>query len=410
MNISETENFSISVLNDVVLKPTTMSILNVNVRSLKKHLNDLEAFIHSLESPPNLICLTETWLTDNDDIDSLLVPGYNIYAVKNRNTHGGGVTIQIQDSMSLLETHSTEMEETLLVSLQYKKYRFELATVYNPPRTNKLKFVEKLDNFLNDLTSLNCPTVITGDFNIDTHLKNQLQSNYLCTISSNDFELANLETTRETSNSSTCVHHFIYQNFASPEFSVLTHENFADHYPILMKWPINIDTHLKNQLQSNYLCTISSNDFELANLETTRETSNSSTCLHHFLYQNFASPEFSVLTHENFADHYPILMKWPNNVDTEQNYLPFRDISFIKDQKKLSNYLTDLDWSLSNRCHFLEFYGTNELFTKINNLFLETTNKYAPLKCLADKKSKVPKWFTNSLKNLRFKKIKQIVA
>ena len=70
--------------------------------------------------------------------------------------------IQIQDSISLLETHSTDMDETLLVSLQYKKYRFKLATVYNPPRTNKMKFVEKLDTFLNDLTSVNCPTVITS--------------------------------------------------------------------------------------------------------------------------------------------------------------------------------------------------------------------------------------------------------
>ena len=94
-----------------------------------------------------MLCLTETWLTVNDDIDSLMVPGYNNSAIKNRNTHGGGVLIQIQDSISLLETHSTEMEETLLVSLQYKKYRFKLATVYNPPRTIKLKFVKKLENF-----------------------------------------------------------------------------------------------------------------------------------------------------------------------------------------------------------------------------------------------------------------------
>ena len=99
-------------------------------------------------------------------------------------------------------------------------------------------------------------------------------------------------------------------------------------------------------------------------------------------------------------------MKWPINVDTEQNYLPFRDISFIKDQEHLSNYLTDLDWNLRNRCHFLDSDSTNELFTKFNNIFLETTNKYAPLKCLTNKKSKVPKWFTNSLKNLRFKKNK----
>ena len=309
-----------------------MSILTVNVCSLQKHLNDLEALIHSLESPPNVICFTETWLTDNDDIDSLLVPGYNNYAIKNRNPHGGGVIIQIQDFMSVLETHSTELEETLLVSLQYKKYRFKLPIVYNPPRTNKLKFVEKLDSFLNDLTSLNCPTVLTSDFNIDTYVTNQLQSNYLCTIS-----------------------------------------------------PI---------------------DFELAKLETISETSNSTTCLDHFKYQNFASPEFSVQTLENILDHYPILMKWPINVDTEQNYLPFRDISFIKDQERLSNYITDLEWSPRNRCPILESDGTNELFTKINNLFLETANKCAPLKCLADKKSEVPKWFTNSLKNLRFKKNK----
>ena len=157
-------------------------------------------------------------------------------------THGGGVMIKIQDSMSLLEAHSTEMEETLLVSLQYKRYRFKLATVYNPPRTNKLKFAEKFDNFLNDLTFLNCPTVITGDFKIDTHVKNELQSNYLFLISFNDFELANLENTRQTSNSTTCLDHFIYQNFASPEFSVLTHKNFSDHYPILIKWPINVYT------------------------------------------------------------------------------------------------------------------------------------------------------------------------
>ena len=67
-----------------------------------------------------------------------------------------------------------------------------------------------------------------------------------------------------------------------------------------------------------------------------------------FIYQNFASPEFSVLTHEKFSDHYPILMKWPINVDTELNFLPFRDTSFIKDQQQLSNYLTDADWSLRN--------------------------------------------------------------
>ena len=152
-------NHNVNHNNLSSIPPTSLTILTVNVRSLKKHVHDLETLVHSIESPPDIICLTETWLSDNDDIDSLLVPGYNNYVVKDRNTHGGGVMIQIYDSISLLETLPTDMEETLLVSLQYKKFKFKLATVYNPPRTNKLKFVEKLHKFLNDLTSLNCPTV-----------------------------------------------------------------------------------------------------------------------------------------------------------------------------------------------------------------------------------------------------------
>ena len=62
---------------------TPLFVLTVNVRSLKKHQSDLEALIHSLESPPNVICLTEIWLIDNDNNDSLLVPGYYKNAIKN---------------------------------------------------------------------------------------------------------------------------------------------------------------------------------------------------------------------------------------------------------------------------------------------------------------------------------------
>ena len=51
--------------------------------------------------------------------------------------------IQIDDPISLLETHSTDMDEILLVSLQYKKYRFNLAAVYKPPRRKQMKNRQK---------------------------------------------------------------------------------------------------------------------------------------------------------------------------------------------------------------------------------------------------------------------------
>ena len=39
----------------------------MNVQSLRKHHDELEALVNSLESPPDIICLSETWLHEYDD-------------------------------------------------------------------------------------------------------------------------------------------------------------------------------------------------------------------------------------------------------------------------------------------------------------------------------------------------------
>ena len=41
-------------------KLKSLSVLNVNVRSLKSHLDKLEALVLRPESPPAIFCLTET--------------------------------------------------------------------------------------------------------------------------------------------------------------------------------------------------------------------------------------------------------------------------------------------------------------------------------------------------------------
>ena len=53
---------------------TKVSVMHLNVRSLKPHYEKLEALILSLESPPDVICLTKTWLTANDDPKCHLLP------------------------------------------------------------------------------------------------------------------------------------------------------------------------------------------------------------------------------------------------------------------------------------------------------------------------------------------------
>ena len=60
------------------------SVLHLNTMSLKPHFEKLEALILSLESPPDIICLSETWLNHNDNSRGYLVNGYYDFLVKNR--------------------------------------------------------------------------------------------------------------------------------------------------------------------------------------------------------------------------------------------------------------------------------------------------------------------------------------
>ena len=65
-----------------------VTIMHINVRSIKKNLDNLEALILGLESPPSVLCLSETWLKENDDPKCYLIQGYNQLIVKTRIPRG----------------------------------------------------------------------------------------------------------------------------------------------------------------------------------------------------------------------------------------------------------------------------------------------------------------------------------
>ena len=60
----------------------TISVLHLNVRSMKPHFDKLESLVIGLESPLEILCLTETWLSENDNFNAYLINGYNQHFVK----------------------------------------------------------------------------------------------------------------------------------------------------------------------------------------------------------------------------------------------------------------------------------------------------------------------------------------
>ena len=208
--------------------------LNVNVRSIKKNLSKLESLILSFNDTPDILCLTETWLNDEDDPELYLVNGYTQVKSKNRSTKGGGVMIQCKRDITITKEIETNFEECVFLEINTKTNYTKLAVIYNKPRTNKTSFLKVLEKFLEKQNSLSKPFVLCGDLNIDTVQQNQLTKDFLNCITSNSFKLANFEPTRVTESSSTCLDHFIYQNLKSIKVETLEHENFSDHYPVLL--------------------------------------------------------------------------------------------------------------------------------------------------------------------------------
>ena len=64
--------------------PKRSTILGLNVQSLRFHQTDLALLLDTMTSKPDIILLTETWLTENDPIDKLNIKSYQPFESKPR--------------------------------------------------------------------------------------------------------------------------------------------------------------------------------------------------------------------------------------------------------------------------------------------------------------------------------------
>ena len=156
---------------------------------------------------PDVICLAETWLSETDEISNYLVTGYNSFVATSRNSKGGGVMLQCSKFCSITTESKIDFQEALCVDICKNIQTFRTVVVYNPPRSNKVEFVNMMDKFLENLSWSNKSVIICGDMK-----NNLLRRNYLNSITANGFCISSPEPTRSTNEYSSCLDHFIYQN------------------------------------------------------------------------------------------------------------------------------------------------------------------------------------------------------
>ena len=129
--------------------------------------------------------------------------------------------VQVKENVKILRQLETPFEESIFAEVEKNTFRLKIGVNYNAPRTNKLQFVNQLEDFLEGNNSTSEKVLTCGDFNLNTLQENQLSANYINSIISYGFEVFVIEATRVSATSSTCIDHFIYKNLSNARTKVM---------------------------------------------------------------------------------------------------------------------------------------------------------------------------------------------
>ena len=141
-------------------------VLYFSARSLIPIMDILCTFVESHK--PSVVCLVETWLSEDISHWELLLPDYQVLRL-DRNRHGGGVIMYVNIRLSVkLLLSGPDGLELLAVSLFAPRTTTKhcITLLYRPP-SSPVSYFENLCNALQFLNpSIYSNFLLIGDFNI----------------------------------------------------------------------------------------------------------------------------------------------------------------------------------------------------------------------------------------------------
>jgi hypothetical protein len=223
------------------------SLMHLNCRSIVKNGQDVESFLLSLHSKPQVCMFSETWLTG-----AVLPPqfyGYKGFHQMRSGKSSGGVSIYVSMNATtdVLKLPVFNAFEVIALQVMVNQLDAFLAVcVYRPPNTNVDVFFEELDSMLVYLAR-EYPSVskwaVGGDFNVNLLQSDDHTDKFMDVLISHNLFPTIFKPTRPCSSS-------LLDNFflSWPVFaeSYLIDIDISDHLPILVRLNFNnaTDKHL----------------------------------------------------------------------------------------------------------------------------------------------------------------------
>lgn len=163
---------------EVNFQSSDLQIFHINIRSIRRHFDELLIFLQSKTVPIHIIVLSEVWIS-SEEVDKYIIPNYDLLIQERTTDASGGVIIYVSTFLSYnyFKLVFPEAEGIVLeVKSLLNNYKLNIIGLYRNCRFNFKKFRE---NFQGVLSNIRGPSVIVGDMNICILEKNNTVNEYL---------------------------------------------------------------------------------------------------------------------------------------------------------------------------------------------------------------------------------------
>ena len=153
----------------------SLNVCQVNARSLcaPSRLLDLEIF--SANHAVDVLCITETWLTNSKSSQSISLPGFQLPFQKDHNiivSPGDGVATYVRTDIAarIIPIPDNKNIEVICIQLMIScRVKLDVISAYCPPGPNAEVFFQQLDEVIDVVQGPNQTALcIVGDFNAKT--------------------------------------------------------------------------------------------------------------------------------------------------------------------------------------------------------------------------------------------------
>lgn len=146
----------------------------LNIQGFLKHKDEIEQLIKLWK--PEIVCLTETHITEEINDFEVNVKNYNVVRCDTCNSRTGGVLTYVKRNILFEEITNKSVEQNVWLStvkLIGKKYAdIIVCNTYHSPSTSDGRFIEIIVEECENILDIG-HILLVGDFNIDFYNKNR---------------------------------------------------------------------------------------------------------------------------------------------------------------------------------------------------------------------------------------------